>query len=196
MKKLFISLSFVFILIFAGCKETPTQPLDTSVIWPLNVGNYWEYKCSKFDLSGNITVIEYDTMTVVLDTLINNLNVYKIKSIDYDYYFYNLSDGLYQFRLRKIEPDTTYIMFKYPGNVGDRFVPGDTIYIISTNENITISAGTFNCYRYENSSNHYNKSVYYCSPNIGIIKFEVYDRDTKDNFILRKKTELFSYKLY
>ena len=201
MKKLFIPLLFVIILLFAGCKDNGTQPLDTSVIWPLKVGNYWDYRMYDYDSNGSIINDTLIHLEVITDTTILGRSLYKIN--DEPIYFYNLSDGLYVLMLDYSGKDTNVLFLKYPANNNDYFnAEDDTTFVTNTSANIIVPAGSFNCYqysgmkRYGNNSQIFFKMVMYFAPGIGWIKTENYDKDFYGNVKLYIITELISYKLY
>ena len=203
MKKLFISFSFVFILIFAGCKDTPTQPLDTSVIWPLNKGNYWKYKTYNYDYNGKNTDTMIFHKLVTSDTIINGYSLKNIKgqieNSIYGHYNQQLKcneQGIWYFT-----NDSLFLWNKFPINKNEFFIRKwwDTVFVISIDEKVIVPAGTFYCYVYKNIYNSLNLQYIifdYFAPGIGPIKSEIYQKYLTQNEYLYKSLELISFKLF
>ncbi len=197
MKKLLFFLGIGVFIIFAGCKNNSTEPANAKEIWPLKVGNNWVLKSHGYDSLGNVTDTINTTFTVISDTTIKGIQLYVIKEVinsnSNNIYYCNLSDGFYQYLTYK---DSLSLILKYPVSIGETFLSGiDTFQIKSTNEQISVPAGNFSCCHYENTGNSINKTIYYCTPGVGIIKIEAYAKNSQNNFSLILKTELISYKI-
>lgn len=221
MKKLFIPLSFVLILILAACKEnTTSQTLDTSVIKPLEIGNYWVFNRIEY-ISESDSLIDEPFKEVVLgdtsidgkklyysryfevnDTMYNDTIYYPVPGIVK--YYYNNSKGL---NIVLMHIDMMEIWFeeslflKYPASSNDTYKSelwGD-FKVVSTNEKVTVPAGTFTCYKFvmeAGTTDYMERYYYYYSPGIGCIKFETSIEMYPDKEMFRDKEELVSYKLY
>lgn len=197
MKTLIISLSLVLILILSGCKDNSTQTLDTSVIWPLKVGNYWEFQ--HFGIS---EIIDSVIILVDRDTLDYKLIKYHLTEslisspwVLNNFYFNNDSGFV------DSHGNYSNLVYKYPAKQNDFYY--DYIYldsVISTNKDVTVPAGTFKCYEYhkiESPPGYFFQSftIVYLSPGIGPIKVEQYSQFLGETILINSK-KLISYKLY
>jgi hypothetical protein len=190
MKKsiLIIGIGLIF---FTSCRKensTSTTPVTTqeSVLdyFPLKDGNYWVYKQSQFDSSGNALPHIYtnDSIVVKNDTLINNMTYHKVV----EYNFLGLADPDNDY-LRDsanfIVNDKGVIIFSVnPGFVRMQLLSSDTIaYInysfIAQTTNITVPLGAYSCVDFkgeifrkiDNYSIAHLSHNYYCKK-IGSIK--------------------------
>jgi hypothetical protein len=202
---LILAVTICYAFVLQSCKDDPASPDGSNEIWPLAVGNYWAYT-----YIFNDTTTVYDTVTVVGDTIINGDKWYMLGSglVDEIVLFRNLSTGLVT---KEDDWDSTayqYIM-KYPTQVGDTLFrwdvdnpeDRDTVITISVNTPVTVAAGSFSAIvfqviDYEELLNYTSKEVTYFSRNVGMIKNEIYRKDTlTGEFYLVTKTELTGYSL-
>ena len=200
MKKIIYLLQAYFFILLS-CNDNSTNPSETKEIWPLKVGNYWVWKFTNYDSVGNIKFEFVDTVTVYKDSLYGTEKIYAMKSLgthiifEYDFAF-NRIDGFYGISIENNDIDS-YLIFKYPGKVGDWFVQNsDSITIISTNELYQSTAGKFICYKYAKYYNYektFSKLESYFSPGIGQIGVEYLIKRNDGTYYLFHKTELISY---
>lgn len=144
-----------------------------NVVWPLAVGNNWVYHGYQSP--------EYYIEVIKTEKLKGD-EVYIVdissKSEHYYQHFKNKEGGLFsygvlgrQFFLEYGMFASPVLVFKYPGIAGESYElgKGERMTIKSTNEKVTVPAGSFRCYKYYyERPNGY--SVVWQAPNIGIVK--------------------------
>ncbi|NVN94550.1 MAG: hypothetical protein HXX18_04605 [Bacteroidetes bacterium] len=187
MKKsiLIISIGIIF---FTSCRKEnsistpPPVTTNESVLdyFPLKAGNYWVYKQSEIDSSGNniITTYPNDSIVVKNDTLINNLTYHTVS----EYNFLGMSYPRNQY-LRDsgnfIVNEKGEIIFSInSGFIHTQLLSSDTIaYVnysfINQTSNITVPLGVYSCVDFRGeiyrkmdnynraylSHNYYNKGI-------------------------------------
>lgn len=190
-KNLFLPLVLVFLL---GCKNS-TSPDIPEVMMPLTLGNSWTYDDTSYTYPGFIQYSGTFTVTLTGSTIMKGK---KYELFDDILTGPTRNDGEGTWRLSIDSSHSEYLLYKYPGFVGDTFnfdtvtftsanLQELTIYgytkIITTDTLITVPSGTFKCYGYESDNftikdgKLYSKDFYYASPNIGFIKGETYSLD-------------------
>jgi hypothetical protein len=158
----------------ASCTST-TEPQAPSVILPLTVGNMWIGRAT--DYRPDTVRIRLDTIMVEKDTVIDGE---RRSLFNFQNGYLNRSDGAYFWALGPDGAPT--LLYKYPAAAGDEvryaFATGQgndsiraSIRVLSTNEPVTVPAGTFICHHYYRSSNfgQYDSHVY-LAPGVGFIK--------------------------
>jgi hypothetical protein len=175
----FFLLVFLPVIIFQSCSE-PTEP-DSSIFEfiPLDVGNKWEYVSAKYDSNGVIEFQGTGGNLIVKDTVMNGITWYA-----YDYsspgnWNTNKSNGFWVFVKANYGyslNDTSWMVYKYPCQVGDTYGEFDyPIEVVSTNEKVTVPAGTFTTIHYSYNIINYDNyllisnDIYIC-PGIGVVK--------------------------
>ena len=184
---------FLLILCCVGCKKTdsPISANSSDVIWPIKIGNTWTSESTNFKVDG--TVLSKQSVT---NSIVGSKHV-----LGKDYALLNTggfvrNDDQGAWLLRE-DSSREFFAFKYPGSTGDSFekdtnelfingkdqiLPGVT-RIISTDTIITVTAGQFHCYEYEDDYSStadgkiYDKVLYFLSPNVGWIQNDEYAWD-------------------
>jgi hypothetical protein len=195
MKK-YLLLAFCFAII--SCKNsTDTVVQGQSVIMPLAIGNTWIYIDNGYDSNGHLIVPTPSDTLLISDTLSYGKDIIYIPQNRHIYYV-NRADGL---RIRYDGYfDETFIA-KYPAKAGDIFrhdrylitkesspdpigVAAGDLIVSSTIESVTVPAGTFICYKY--NEDYYDTASHqlldrfntYYAPNVGMIKEEDFYLDS------------------
>ena len=190
MKKSILIIS-ICIIFFTSCRKennTSTTPITTqeSVLdyYPLNEDNYWVYKQSEFDSSGNAIPHTWanDSIVVKNDTLINNMTFHKV--VEYNFIgSTNPNIHYYRDSANCIVDNNGAIIFSInPGFVCMKLLSADTIaYVnysfINQTTNITVPLGTYSCVDFKGEIfrkiDNYNISYLthnYYYKNIGTVK--------------------------
>ncbi|MBK7107418.1 MAG: hypothetical protein IPH62_19300 [Ignavibacteriae bacterium] len=202
MKKLIFILLLVMLSLF-GCKGNDDNPTESNtekeVLFPLNVGNQWEYQRTSFDSIGNIRNVSTIVCRVESDTTILNEKWYKT----FWGFEMNKDDGLWQYydsssNVNGIGYST--LQYVYPSSANYSYRPmgaNGTITVVSINESFTTPSQTFQCYHYRlkyDNTNGYQQD-YYFSPNIGYIKWEEGIKSLSGKWYTSSKYELISYEV-
>lgn len=192
MKKsiLIICIGFLF---FTACRKkdaetiTPTStPESVLDYFPLKEGNYWVYKQSSFDSSGNVIPNTWgnDSIVVKNDTVINSNTYHKV--LDYNS-LGNTSAYIHYYRDSSnciVDNNGAIIFSINPGFIRKQVITAglDTIVYINYSfvnqiTSITVPMGTYNCiaikgeiFRIEDNFNITRLIHNYYCKNIGTIK--------------------------
>jgi len=120
MKKIIMVLILFFLSVIQSCEEPPEQgiPINSSFIYPLNIGNQWTYAVSvdysdiqPDSIKSRLTDYSFEyTDIVTRDTMINSIQLYEIKEESEDLpesyaYFANETNGFFRYAVRYIEDD-------------------------------------------------------------------------------------------
>jgi hypothetical protein len=189
MKKIIYLLILMLLMLAFSCsKENPVQNNSTNEIFPLKIGNKWTFKTT------SNSIVSTHINEVKADTLIQN-EIWYILTYDTNIVTIcrNKSDGWW---FVAESNGSSVINWKYPAKVNDEYMTYDStlVKITSINEQITVPAGTFNCYHYYMI--HYKEGYTcdeYLSPGVGLIKHVVYYDTTAS--LVNETTELFSNNL-
>jgi len=186
------------VLVLAGCgAKDPLTSTETQVIWPLKVGNHWEYKFNQYnsdyvqpissgvyiyDVLGTVQIgTETWSLMQVFDSTRRNLPGDSSVYIYHDtMYVMNRADGLWS---RSSVISQPYMAVKFPVHLGETYqqnpgLPGSPVVeVASLDEQVRVPAGTFSCYHYIMHENQWNFdwSSLYCRPNVGIVQQVVRD---------------------
>lgn len=201
---------------FSACSDSDNnsvKPINTNLIMPLAVGNFWSYSdtlflygsvsSSKLSIVGQKT-IEYqgESQSVYLWTWDASID----SSLREDWYYNNESDGLYCYGCKANGVDTLFktIYSKFPADVGSEYLSSAVYfggkYFISENRNIKIVSinkkvatilGDFICYDYQYKDAYLNVIDLYYSKGVGYVGSET--RDLNGN--LTHSLKLTNYKL-
>jgi hypothetical protein len=183
-----------------SCDENTTEPGDSSQLMPLESGNYFYYDNTFYSSTGEVEEKVRDTTIVSgFNMIIENEQWNGVQR-----YFYNPSTRLIEMNFyrnksnglwtrRDMDAKSKHVA-KYPAVTGERFVVSrDTLHlgiketfrkVISANTSLTVPAGTFNVYKYQDESDGSTtvlKTEYY-APGRGLIKSETH---TPDGILLR-----------
>ena len=217
--KIHFSLKIIFCItafFFASCKSS-TAPHDGTTIeqlYPMSYGNYWIYENQTYNPDGSIT----DDITQTTEiTGTKNFNEHPGFLADFGNgsppitFFYSGSD-LYEVAPGSIDP-TPFLILRYPMNSGEVFVVPDTanhnsnpdqqqIIFRGSNEPVTVSAGTFNCYHFSELflsgtralSDTSEVQELFFSAGIGLIENKIYSKDPR-KLALASLYQLKSYRV-
>lgn len=167
---------FSLLLFYSGCKDTATEPTTNEQFYPLQIGNYWNYRLLKYDSLGNLTDNSIVLPERILrDTVINGEKWFLLNVMGYlsmvDIPYINKSNGLHTWSGRNAE-----IVYKYPANIGD--VCGDSLKIVGINQRTTTIAGDFTCVVYKKEK--YDPTLFwiyyntFIAPGYGKVKVEYF----------------------
>ncbi|MCX6271486.1 MAG: hypothetical protein NTU44_09755 [Bacteroidetes bacterium] len=185
MKKLLLVLFAASMLMGVSCKKDKDESNKT--LFPLKVGNVWNFR----ELM-NDSVIGTHFNKVLKDTNMFSNEQWFVVTYDNttNLYMKIKNDGLW-FAMNDTNMVLKPVLFyKYPATINEQYQPtsGVTVTVLSTSVNVTVPAGTFNCYEYEvvyGIDAVYDE--YYC-PGVGLVKIA-------NNGIAQTVTELTSYTL-
>lgn len=194
-----IVLLVLSISIILSCSDTTEPEPEEKVILPLVVGNNWEYEYQQvlFDTYADSLRIYVYKDTVFKEVTYRRIVEYEGFLLAVYYYDYsNWEDNSYLYRNEdlglvsygRVDEDDgeisfysePYLIALFPAMVGDlwkQYSSDNYIYeCVSINEQVTVPAGTFNCYVYEGTRISDGKLVfiYYYAPNIGLIGYKLY----------------------
>ena len=190
-------LLIAFCVAIISCKSsTDTGTLSQGVIMPLTIGNSWTYDDSLYDQHGVLSGTMTDTLRLTDTMSYGNVIIYIPR--DRKTYYVNRADGL---RIRYDGYFDETFVAKYPSRPGDIFrhdqyiitkepspdplgiAIGD-LMVSSTNESVTVPAGTFICYKYNedfyDTTRHQlvDRFNTFYAPNVGMIKSEDFHLDS------------------
>jgi hypothetical protein len=187
--------------ILSGCKtEGTTEPIPSgprdsnAVILPLKVGNRWIYKTTDYDSTGTPLRSRGDTTTIVRDTMIGSEKWF----IDQGGVVQtNRTTGLHLMD----QTGETYLVNAYPATLNQTYriygAYGVTVKVMSLNQSVATTAGTFTCVVYEwrlTSTGNKLSSLSY-SPNVGLAKLETFLLRSDGQVYLGTAKELISVSL-
>lgn len=164
-----IILLSMFLLVSQSCNKTdnPISSQSSIEIVPLKIGNSWTTQNIEYDTLGIIRSIDTITISVLKDTIINNVRWYMTQNGIYR----NDENGCWQYWY-----STPVIVCKYPTSVSDTIKYFNyTTVTLETNVSLTTAIGKSNCYHYLRTT-LFDKDVrvhYYTSLGIGNILYEV-----------------------
>jgi hypothetical protein len=187
---------FILILVvISGCKNdeyNPLTPNKSNHIIPLSVGNQWLAKAERIANDGSTISTFYFGLSIIAKNLIYSSDTY-ILEMSYGSQFSceNTDSGfVWKFDSRN------YLQYKYPANVGDKYINSGNTYktVIAVDTTIVTEYGKFNCYHYStrhNDNEPRTKDFHteeFISPNYGFIYKEHYQTDgpTPEIFLYSK----------
>jgi len=200
----------IFVIVsFSACKKSQTtEPEPYGEIIPLNIGNSWVTEHTMFDSSGNVTSTFIDTSMIARDTIIDNERWFAFFTkyfMNNKSYYMNKTDGYYNFYQDISEQQgKIYYIWKYPAEIKDSFSVSGSDYtvVVSSNDQIRVKAGVFNCYQYRwqytrpPDGRYVGHQQKWLCPNVGEIKSQQYSISISGKEYLSFSSELISYKLY
>ncbi len=187
---------YIFLIIFIilnSCESVePENEYRSDQIFPLAVGNYWEYK---YEVVQNDSLIHssISKIEVIGKTNVNiggkDISVYKVKETTEAYwvsatlvmyYLYNYeTDGLYRYG-HAVDYDKDYyikktIAVKYPIQKGDQWIEdhgdyNDVFTCLSTSDTVKIDNNKFICIRIRMGNGITWYKDFYYSKGIGLIQ--------------------------
>jgi hypothetical protein len=196
---LLILLSSIIIL---SCSESTEPDSSNPDLIPMAVGNKWSYKLTSYDSLGNVLYTESTSSSIDKDTIIDGTIWYGYEDGFNGIWNINKTNGywifvkaFYGYSLN----DTTWMVYKYPCNVGETFGEADyPIQVVSKNEIISVPAGNFTTIHYSFIFANYNNyllisnEVYVC-PGIGVVKSTQIGKKFDGTNYVVGKSELMSY---
>jgi len=170
----------------------------------LKIGNTWNYSRTVYDSTGFVLYTWDINSSIQRDTIINYTKWYGFIDAPGSVYFTNKSDGYWALQTKVPEyfpNDTSYIVYKYPTQVGDIYGNPETPReVISVDEMITVSAGEFEVIHiittFIGSTNYELDSFeIFITPGIGIIKRMQLGKKNDGTKFVVFKDELESYSI-
>jgi len=175
----FLILSLLSSILLLSCSD-PTEPNSSpSVLIPLKKGNTWNFSRTVYDSSGFVVYTWNINSSIQRDTIINYTKWYGFTDAPGSAYFTNKSDGYWALQtiaLPYFPNDTSYILYKFPTEVGDIYgSPESPKEVVAVDELILVSAGEFEVIHIITTfigSTNYELDSYeiFIKPGIGIIK--------------------------
>jgi hypothetical protein len=180
-------------LILSSCSKESNPIIyqgKTDEIYPLAIGNKWEYSKSAYDINYNI--ISKDTFSTEIDMsyLKNGVEWFGISFSWLQ--ISKQSDGIWmQHTQAPVEPIPS-LAYKYPTYNGDSYPYWK---VISTEKIIMIGLGYFRTiqYRYLRNSETNEYDDYFLCPGIGLIKYNRVRKDSSSKYYIEIEEELLTY---
>lgn len=192
MRRLIILLSCVSILFCGKDHKNPVQPQRSNDIWPLALGNYWNFEMVYYNDLGYEVSRDTTEFSVVRDTLIEGERWYKlaINGSEYSGWCVNRTDGYW------FGGPPGNIYYKYPVQTGDQYVlPNGGIANIESDSNVVnVTAGEFICVSYVFNipgRNDFERSK--LSPGFGMVWLESWQETNDHQMFLYGRMTLQSY---
>ena len=157
-------------LFFSGCKSstTPTSPTSTASvqdIYPLKMGDSWTNHRQIFSANGTITFDIIDTLTLPRQITFQGHEAFQqsltpIDTIGTVWYYYNSTSDINFVHHPQSDFEIAHYLH-YPMSIGETFILSEdstslknldeksALLLRSTNENVTVPAGTFSCVYFE-----------------------------------------------
>ena len=198
-----MKLPFAFLIVSLtllnySCNENSTDSNSSDSLIPFKLNNSWEYSHFIYDTSGNVMGTFTATERIIKDTIISDIHFYK-----YDNSARHLTskqDGIWMYFISDTGVGESSLYYKFPCKAGDIYNvtigrPPAVASVLSTNDTVTVEAGTFNCilYRFEFDIDHFSNT--YIAPGIGIIKHEFFEKYQTIATFKRSEERLLSYHL-
>ena len=173
---------------------------STSDILPLGVNNAWNFIGTHYDSLGSIIATGSISSNILSDTVIQGTTWYFHNStiLDPSVLFAEKADGLWGLSLSPTQGFSA-LFLKYPAIANETYpslhFDTDTslVVVISTNQAITVPAGTFSCHHYHLSLLGSDIADFYLSPGTGWVRVEIYGKKPNGQSYLSGKLELSSY---
>jgi len=155
-------------LTLMACTKDKIQPSGPLELWPLKIGNRWEYISYVPGGSGT------GTMTVIRDTLIDSVKWFLNGRYVYPW-IRNKSDGLYGY-----SNGSGLLLYKYPVSKNFIYWDGtDSVEVVSIDTLIHTTMGDFRCIRYKRPAlQTYSFRDEYFTPGVGLIQSVHYSFNT------------------
>jgi len=151
---------------------------NTNGIKPLSFGNVWYYQVIEYDSTGLIIDSYVYSDSVTADTIIDKSRWYRTSGFA-DFWQSNQIDGLRFRKYQYPDPIIEWLEAAYPSEINHRWQCNKSLRtIIHTDTSISVTAGTFSCYYYDDilfdENFGWEYSDIFLSPKIGLIKMEKY----------------------
>jgi len=194
MKKGLIWLISILLMGIVSCKKSETPIVTVLEIFPLKIGNNWQFQTTLFD-----TIVTFHVNTVVKDTMLSTNNSWFVLTYDTNTRLVckNRPDGCWFWVTNPVFPQGIEVLYyRYPANVSDRYQTTDGIVVLVAGINVTVTvpAGTFGCYQYNTTYPSGDMYMEYYAPGIGLVRLDRYILSNGIKNII-ESTELISYTL-
>ena len=185
-------MAFFFSLLLS-CNKNPIAPNTIrTILIPLAVGNEWDMVRTGFDSIGTVTSTEAESILIKADTTIAGQHWFYRDYGIYYFAYQNTETGVLTRLISPYADTNALIYFKYPTQVGDTYGhpwviespdhasmtdTAEQTTVLSTDEVITVPAGTFHCIKYHTILLPFGSNFYfdeYVSPNYGWIRTDEY----------------------
>lgn len=198
-----LSISMIF-----SCSDTTEPEPEEQVIMPLVIGNTWEYEYQEvwFGIYADSLRINVYKDTVFKEVTYRRIVEYEgfllavyyygVSIWEEDYFYLYRNEDLGLICYGDVDEDDGEISFYsephlialFPAEVGDlwkQYSNSPYIYeCVAINEQVTVPAGTFNCYVYEGAriSDGELVFIYYYALNIGLIGYKRYRGESYEGY--------------
>lgn len=171
--------------------------LNTNGIKPLAYGNVWYYQVIEYDSTGLITDSYVFSDSVTADTIIDKSRWYRTSGFD-DYWQSNHMDGLRFRKYQYPDPIIEWLEAAYPAEIKHSWQCNKSLRkIISTDTSISVTAGTFSCYYYDdilfNEKYSWEYSDIFFSPKIGLVLMKKFREKFNKERYLFQSSELITF---
>ncbi len=201
MKKHCLILVVMLSVAFLTCgDDNSTNPIDTSIVMPLKVGNCWEMTSYTYSYLPTDTTINQQTLFISGMRIIDNEYWYEVRSILNNdtgsamNMCINREDGFWFMPL--LGPDSygaPYLMYKYPADQGDNYSSaGLYIHVESTATVVDVPYGSKTCYKYVFSTGMIGGPTFidYLAPGVGSVYSESRNYSVNPEYQLQSSLEL------
>jgi hypothetical protein len=181
MKTLSLNLGLALLAMASAACSNSTGPESNDLsILPLDNGNRWIGEFTVYDSAGTILRRGIDT-TSLDNGVVNGADRFAMLA---NHRFVSNGEGGLFIGADQSSTDQ-WLYMKYPASRDDQIVHSSgndgghsvSVKVISTNESITVDAGTFATYHYEtNESNNAYVVHTYMAPGVGFVRVELRDR--------------------
>lgn len=168
------------IFVFYSCKKSsnPVEPPVTDVnrLVPLNIGNSWTYKVTRYDTAGVIERVDTLTYFIRNDTVVN----------DTKWYILGVEGGVLIGQTGRRNDTSGYHttdfrgnfwLYPYPAQVG---TSDDGITVLAVDSLIETNTDTLSCYVYKRDFTPYISKLFY-APGYGRVYEEDYLKSWSTN---------------
>lgn len=169
---------FYIVAVLTSYTVSP-ESADTG-IWPLDIGNEWNYEVTLQTPEGENDV-RIETMEILRDTTFRDLEWFigsrfsLIEPTDGIMMYANRDDGHHWIE-NVVVPEDETLLFAYPSEAGHVHHSNEAkIMVISTDTLITVPAGDFDCYHYAIPISDFDETSalhFFVSPGVGLVKME------------------------
>lgn len=208
------------LFIVIGCKNNAVRSISENSFFPLAVGNTWKYSYTAYDSLGTKKSDTLMTEILVQSRLKNDTFAYELDSplnppktgaYNEAYYYQNSIDGVHF--LKSSDPTgywiSDHLLYKFPVSKNDIFINtyvyNDTTYVISSDDTVACTAGTFRCIVYKNIYRDYGNSEAirmigysqtYVASGVGKIKYELFLMNNAQQPYKAAEYSLINYTLF
>jgi hypothetical protein len=194
MKRLVILLACIGFC-FCGKDDNPAGPQPNNDIFPLAIGNYWNYEIVYYNDQGYEASRDTIRTSVVDDTLIDGERWFQLANNDNPMsgLCINRSDGFWA------GGPTGYLEFKYPAREGEQYTTMNqsTMTVEDDSNVVHVAAGEFTCVSYvANVPNRYAFGRAKLSPGTGLILEESWGETNDNQLYLEARSQLQSYSVH